>query len=295
MSGTGAKATLVAGGTGRLGSILIPLLREDGAPVRALTRSEAAATRLRAQGVDCTVGDIRSSSDTELAAAGCATVISAVSGFGPMGSSTPETVDRDGNLNLIRASAGAGVGHFILISVQGAAADSPLPLMRMKFAAEQELIRSGLPFTIIRPTACLETYLEAIGGPLAKTGSTVVFGSGTVPVNFVSVRDTAALVRRAVQDPGPLGQLIEWGGPNLTLNQLSEALHAGSAGKTRHIPVQALRMISVLARPFAPFLARVARAAVVMNTTDMSFDSGPGRARFPDLPWTGLAEAAAPR
>lgn len=136
-----------------------------------------------------------------------------------------------------------------------------------------------------------------MGGPLAKSGSAVVFGSGTVPVNFVSVLDTAALVRRAVQDPGLLGRLVEWGGPNLTLNQLSEALHAGagSAGKTRHIPVQALRMTSVLARSFSPFMARVARAAVVMNTTDMSFDAGPDRARFPGLPWTGLAEAAAPR
>jgi hypothetical protein len=53
--------------------------------------------------------------------------------------------------------------------------------------------------------------------------------------------------------------------------------------------------MSVLAAPISPFMARVARAAVVMNTTDMSFDAAPGRARFPDLPWTGLAEAAALR
>ena len=48
--------------------------------------------------------------------------------------------------------------------------------------------------------------------------------------------------------------------------------------------------MSVLARPLRPGFARQARAAVVMNTTDMTFDALPIRNRFPDIPTTTLAD-----
>jgi hypothetical protein len=48
--------------------------------------------------------------------------------------------------------------------------------------------------------------------------------------------------------------------------------------------------MSVLARPLRPGFARQARAAVVMNTTDMTFDALPIRKRFPDIPATTLAD-----
>ncbi len=284
---------LLAGGSGRLGRTLLPLLVGDGIPVRVLTRSAEAAARLRRDGAESLVGDIRRSTDVAAAVAGCSAVISAVSGFGPMGSSTPATVDRDGNARLVRASEAAGVQHFVLVSAYGAAADAPLPLMRLKYAAEQTLTNSTLGWTIIRPTSYLETQLDAIGGPLKKKGSTVVFGRGNVAANFVSVADVAALIRHVLHDPASRGQIIDWGGPNLTLNELSEALHsaAGTSGTTQRIPLPVLRLMSVAARPFSPFLARVARAAVVLNTTDMTFDDGPARKLLQGLPRTGLAAA----
>ncbi|MDQ1739788.1 MAG: hypothetical protein QOE53_1440 [Pseudonocardiales bacterium] len=42
--------------------------------------------------------------------------------------------------------------------------------------------------------------------------------------------------------------------------------------------------MAVLARPVWPGFARQAAAAVVMNTTDLSFDPLPLRERFPDVP-----------
>jgi len=294
----GAGRILVAGGTGRLGSLLVKGFAADGVPVRVLTRNRDAAATLRAGGIDAVVGDLRNPTDLAGAVSGCGTVISAASGFGPMGASTPQSVDRDGNINLIDAAVREGIGHFILVSMHGAASDAALELLRMKHAAEQHLIHSGLPSTIIRPTACLETYLDVIGAPMARNGSTLVFGSGTVPVNFVSAQDTASLIRLVVQGGAEQGvREIEWGGPNLTLNEISAELHAcaGVAGKTRRIPLPALRLMSLAARPFSPLMARLARAAVVMNTTDMTFDDGPCRALFPQLPRTGLADAAALR
>jgi hypothetical protein len=51
--------------------------------------------------------------------------------------------------------------------------------------------------------------------------------------------------------------------------------------------------MSVLARPFSPFLARAAQAAVMMNTVDSRFDPLPARAAVPGLPFTTLDEVVA--
>src|SRR4051794_21431795 len=123
---------LIAGGEGRLGRELVAGLLERGEPVRILTRSESSAAALRARGVDVVVGDVCRAGDVAAAVAGCSTVVSALSGFGPMGESTPRTVDRDGNLSLIRASEAAGGGPVVLLSLRGAAPESPLPPLRVK-------------------------------------------------------------------------------------------------------------------------------------------------------------------
>ena len=48
------------------------------------------------------------------------------------------------------------------------------------------------------------------------------------------------------------------------------AAETGSPARSRHIPLAALRVMSLLAGPVAPAFARQAQAAVVMNTTDMT-------------------------
>jgi hypothetical protein len=69
---------------------------------------------------------------------------------------------------------------------------------RAKHSAE-ELRASGLPFTIVRATAFMETWLGIIDGTVEGSGHALVFGPGTNPVNFVS-RDVAR--RRRVHHGG---------------------------------------------------------------------------------------------
>ncbi len=96
--------------------------------------------------------------------------MSAIQGFSGTGGATPRTVDGQGNSILIQAAQAAGVDHFILVSVQGAAPDHPMDLFRMKHRAEQDLRASGLTWTIIRPTAFVEVSVHLIGEPLVTTG-----------------------------------------------------------------------------------------------------------------------------
>jgi NADH dehydrogenase len=212
-------------------------------------------------------------------------------GFAGVGGVSPASVDRDGNFHLIEAASSVGAA-FILMSVVGAAADHPMELFRAKHAAEERLRASGLPWTIVRATAFMETWAGIMAGPLRTRGTIPVFGRGTNPINFVSAGDVAAIVALVTSEPSLRGRVIEWGGPdNVTFNQLAAVVQEviGSPGRVRHIPRSMLRLMSVLAAPVKPAFARQARAAVIMDTHDMRFDANPARREFPTLPSTNLA------
>lgn len=288
---------LVVGGTGTLGTRLVPLLAGRGAVVRVLTRDPGRAAHLP-DGIEVVRGDLRDRADAARALQGCATVVSAVQGFAGPGKPSPESIDRDANRELIRAAAAAGVGHVVLVSVLDAAEDHPMSLHRAKFAAERELAASGLRWTIVRPAAYLETWISIIGSKIADRGQALVFGPGRNPVNFVSARDVAALLDHAIRDESLTGQVLDATGPeNLGFTELAERLIAASGrpGRVRHIPLPLLRAMAVLARPVSPGFARQAQAAVVMNTVDMAADVTSRSERFPMLPVTSLADLLAQR
>ena len=281
---------LVAGGTGTLGTQVVRRLSDRGQSVRVLTRDPTRAAHLP-DTVQTLTGDLRDPAAVAAAVRGCATVVSAVHGFVGPAKPSPEAIDRDANRALIQAAATAGVEHLVLVSVLGAAPDHPMSLHRAKYTAEQALRTAGLPWTIIRPAAYLETWIAIIGAKLADNGQALVFGPGRNPINFVSAHDVAAVVDLAVHDQALRGQVLEVAGPeNLTFTQLAERLitASGKPGRTRHIPLPMLRAMSVLARPVSPVFARQAQAAVLMNTTDMTVNVSTILDRFPTIPATTL-------
>ena len=286
---------LIAGATGGLGAKLVPLLTGHGHRLRLLVRDPAKAAELERELIETVAGDVRDPAAAERATAGVSTVIAAMTAFG-RGAGNAETVDWKGNANLIHAAEAAGVEHFILMSIHGAAPDHPMELFRMKYRAEQELLASRLSWTIIRPNAYFETWLMLVCEPLLKTGKTMIFGRGDNPINFVSVRDVAHFVELAVTDPALRGQAIEVGGPqNLTFNQFLETFQSwtGASGSVRHVPRTALRLMSRVVRPINPMRAWQARAAYVMDTADMTFDPSETMRRYPTFVPPSLAEVLA--
>src|SRR6187401_1511320 len=204
---------LVAGGTGTLGRSLIPILAGHGEPIRVLTRGHRASAQLALPGVESVIGDVRRPATLQRAMAGVRTVVSAINGFGGEGALGVKAIDRDGNVNLIEAAEAAGVEHFVLVSIQQAAADHPIELFRMKAAAENRLRASHMAWTMVRPTAYQETWLEIVGRPLVATGGTRIFGRGQNPINFVSAGDVAHFVDIAVTDSALRGQSVDVQGP----------------------------------------------------------------------------------
>lgn len=252
---------LVAGGTGRLGQMVVARLVDRAVAVRVLTRDRRRAASLSRFDVEVVEGDVRRPATLRRAVDGVDVVVSAVQGFAGPSRVSPTSVDRDGNGNLVAAARSVGAA-FVLVSVVGAAADSPMELFRCKHAAEQMVRGSGLAWTIVRATAFVEVWAELVGHG-------IVFGCGANPINFVSVADVADVVTEAAMTSTLRGQVVEVGGPeDLSLNDLAALVRAvrGVPTRVRHVPPTLLRLMALLHRQ--------PRAALVMDTADMIYRPG---------------------
>lgn len=284
---------LIAGGTGRLGRFLVPMLTARGLPVRVLTRNPSAARHLAGQ-VEVVTGDLRDADAVQAATTGVVTVVSAVqAGFGATGGSNPKTVDGLGNQNLIQAAKAEGVQHFVLVSIIDASPDHPLPLWRMKYAAEQVLRTSGLTWTVIRGAAFMEWCVEFVGTPLWTTGRTRIFGRGDNPINFVSARDVAGFVELAVTGQAFRDALVTVGGPeNITFNQVVDRIRTqtGATGPAKHVPPPVMRAMSAVMAVGNPGMAREINAGIYLDTADRTADGSDLRAAFPSVATTTFDE-----
>jgi len=283
----------VAGGTGRLGKILVQSFTEKGNAVRVFSRH---CDRVESSVglIESIVGDVRDPRVVEKAVSGADVVVSAVQGFSGKGGTNPESVDWQGNRNLIKAARLNGVKHFVLLSVVGASPNHPIELFRMKYLAEEELKKSrDLDWTIIRSTAFMETWTELIAAPLLKSGKTRIFGNGENPINFISVYDVAQYVELALRKKEMLNTTVEAGGPeNLALFQIVENFEkvTEKVGTKSTVSLRTMRFLSFFMAAFNPTLARQIRMAICMDSKDLRFDPSETVKRYPEIVLTKFVD-----
>ena len=99
------------------------------------------------------------------------------------------------------------------------------------------LAASGVPGTIVRATAFLELWIDLLTSTAGRSNRPLVFGRGRNPVNFVSVRDVAALVERVVTDQEPPGRTLEIGGPDILSYEQLIQIMARARGLRRRVIV----------------------------------------------------------
>src|SRR2546422_3907636 len=122
-----------------------------------------------------------------------------------------ESVDRQGQLNLIDAAAAAGVQQLILISFSSFAPD--FPLQSAKRAVEKRLRESGLIYTILQPTFFTEVWLSPALGFDAANAKAQVYGAGQNQISWISFQDVARFAVAALKSPRAKNAIIELGGP----------------------------------------------------------------------------------
>lgn len=143
---------LVTGAGGFVGGHLLKRLSARDCSVRALIRSRADARRLRAGAGSLCRFAMDDTASLERAMQGVEQVIHLAGIFREGWKETFETVHQDGTRRLMDAAREAKVRHVVYISTLGAAPDRIYPFVRSKWLGEEEVRRSGVPFTILRPS-----------------------------------------------------------------------------------------------------------------------------------------------
>lgn len=187
---------LVTGGTGRLGQRLIGPLQEAGHAVRQMSR--------RGTGPGGVRGDLATGRDLDLAVAGAELVVHAASD--PRGN--PWQVDVAGTRRLVQALHRDRLRHLVYVSIVGVDR-IPYGYYRAKFAAEQVLLASGLPVTLLRVTQFHDFVDELLD--TARRGPVLPVPMGW-RVQPVDVGEVAQHIVDVVGRP-PAGDVVEYGGP----------------------------------------------------------------------------------
>lgn len=275
---------LVVGSTGLVGSSVVQHLIARGAHIRALVRRGSEPGKrdvLAARGVDIIEGDLKDAASLRRACAGAETVVSTASATISRGAGDSiETVDRDGQLNLVQAAREAGVRHFIYLSFTGNV-DDPFPLRDAKRAVEERMRTSGMDYTIVRPSFFMEVWLSPHAGFDPVGGKVRIYGSGDARISMISAADVAAYVAGCVGNPRVRNQTIELGGPeavsyNDVVASFERAL--GRPIERERVPETALE--AQLASATDPLQKTLAGLALGVARGDV-IDSGPALEKVP--------------
>ena len=218
------QRVLITGATGFLGGALAKRLVSDGIQVRALVRSPHKAASLRKQGVEIAQGDLTDAESLRRACEGREIVFNAAAALS--GSYERQyAVNVEGTRSLLRAAADRGVQRFIHVSsisvygykvVESVSEDTPTapgddPYSLTKLGAEQIVLESKVPFTIIRPGMIYGAGAVNWTGNLfrlAKLNPTPFVGSGHGSAFPIHVDDVVDMLVTAANHPATANQIF---------------------------------------------------------------------------------------
>jgi nucleoside-diphosphate-sugar epimerase len=272
----------ITGAGGFLGKRLVARLTGENRNLVCLERTNPTDALA---GVQIVRGDLLDPEGYANALAGCDTVIHLAAATGKCPPAQYMQVNRNGTRDLVQAAAQAGVKRFVFVSTIAVTFQniSGYHYAESKKQAEAVVTRSGLNWTIVRPTMILgrnAPLLQSLSR-LASLPVMPVFGDGRVPVQPVFVDDLANCMAAILCQPGFNSQTLEIGGPEILdieklLQRIRSSLGKGEASVC-HLPVHfiaaCLKWIEPVARPLLPFTAG-----------QLASFSNPGTAR--ENPWT---------
>lgn len=184
---------LVTGAAGKTGQAVLRALAQHGAATRAFVRRAEQEEIVRAAGASQAVSGLFL--DPVALDRACHGV-SAVYHICPNMSPDEETIGRA----MIAAARGADVKRFVFHSVLHPETEA-MPHHWRKMRVEEQLLASGLDFTVLRPAAYMQN-LRASWSKLIEDGLYSVPYSLTSRVALVDLEDVAEVAARVLTEPG---------------------------------------------------------------------------------------------
>ncbi len=284
------RRVLVLGGTGTIGKATVQALMARGHEVVCFLRPrpKGAAVDPALGGAELRFGDPTDPASLARDGFGGDAVQAVVSCMASRTGAPKDAwaVDYEAHANALAAAAAAGVEHFVLLSA--ICVQKPrLAFQRAKLAFEEELMASGLAYSIVRPTA----FFKSLSGQLERVRrgkSYLLFGDGRLTAcKPISDADLGSYLADCLDDPALRNRVLPIGGPGpaITPREQGERLFAlaGQEPRFTEVPVALLDVavwtLAALGTLFPPLkekaeLARIGRYYATESMLVLDPESG---------------------
>lgn len=268
------KRVLVLGATGTIGSAAARALVQHGCDVVCLIRSSSergGAPAFREPAGMLGAATLRYGDVTDPASLArdgiCGERFDAVVSCIASRTGVPKdawAIDYGANSNALAAAKATGIPHFVLLSAICVQKPS-LAFQHAKLAFEEELVGSGLRYSIVRPTA----FFKSLSGQIdrvRKGKPYLLFGDGTLTAcKPISDDDLGRYLAQCLDDETRWNRVLPIGGPGeaITPRQQGEAIFAllGQPPRFRQVPVNLLDVVIAMLAAFGRLVPALAGKA----------------------------------
>lgn len=221
---------LVTGATGLSGKLVIKEFEKQGIPVRALIRDREKAKAMESYTqVSIYEGDMLQPETLHAALEGVEKVLMISSAAKEMVATQQSFTD---------AAKKAGVAHVIKYS----GADSGIGFNSQNFIAQKEhenaednLVHSGLQWTLLRPSQFMQMYLPGAPAGVNMQQDELVLPIGQGKLSPVDIEDVAKVCVQLLTQDGHVNRIYEMTGPDaLNMEEACEILTRVTGRKMRH-------------------------------------------------------------
>lgn len=221
------RTILLTGSSGYVVSTLLPNLLATSFRIRMLVRDPDRSPALKERGVEVFEGDF---SDY-------VAIKKAVEGVEKILLITPPEPNAEAHAsNVITAALRSGNPHVIRISYIRADDRAPADITWQHRKTEEELIESGLPWTILRPHFFMQYLLSSLEG-IGEHGA-MYWAVGEGRLGMLDVRDLASAIFKIITGHGYYEKIYTLTGPEaVSMHEVAETLSGVSGMMVSYIPI----------------------------------------------------------
>jgi uncharacterized protein YbjT (DUF2867 family) len=239
---------VITGATGFVGEEVVKQVRAAGHPVRAIVRDPRRASWLAERyGAELFHGNVLSASSIEGAIQGAKCVIHLVGIIREWKENTFERAHAQATKHVIDEAKKSGVKRFLHMSVLGTRDNARSRYHQTKWAAEDCVRKSGLAWTIFRPSFIYgpkDVAINTLAKLVRRLPFVPVLGGGNTKIQPISVENVARAFVGAIRNDESINRVYDLCGLEaFTWNELYDKLQMilGTRKPKWHLPLPIAR------------------------------------------------------